>query len=157
MWIRRLKRASRNLQNPASAVPGDGQVHQYSIKLQRFPFTINKAAQGHHAVVIGKLPLQAIENALIAIVAGNPAAAERTIASNPMATGFIFTEGQDDMQMMLAPLNIAGRKPKIFPNKMIEIELRRPGAASGHPAGWIYPRHFRQSARYFVQASTIIG
>ena len=42
-----------------------------------------------------------------------------------MATGFIFTEGQDDMQMMLAPLNIAGRKPKIFPNKMIEVELRR--------------------------------
>jgi len=94
-------------------------------KLQRFPFAVNKAAQSHHAIIIGKLPLQAVEHSLIAIVAGYPAFAERPIAADPMAARFIFTEGQNNMQMTLAPLNIPGRKPKIFPNKMIEIELRR--------------------------------
>ena len=91
------------------------------VKLQRFPFTVNKTTQGHYAVVI---PLEAIENALIAVVAGHPAVTERAIASHSMAAGFILTEGQNDMQMMLASLNIAGRKPKIFPNKMIKVKLR---------------------------------
>jgi hypothetical protein len=94
------------------------------VKLQRFPSPLIKLRR---VITLSSSAssLQAIENALIAIVAGHPAVAERTIASHPMAAGFILTEGQDDMQMMLAPLNIAGRKPEIFANKMIEIELRR--------------------------------
>jgi hypothetical protein len=89
------------------------QAHQVSGQLinilqrQRFAFAIDKAPQGHHAVVIGELAFQAIEHPVIAIIAGHPAALKRTETPDPMAAWFRFAEGQDNMQMVFAPLDVA--------------------------------------------------
>ena len=94
-------------------------------QLQRLPFAVDKAAQGHHAAVIRQLALQAIKNALIIVLAGHPAVAQRAKTPHPIAAGLVFAKGQDDMQMMLAPLNIAGRKPEILALKRVQLRLRR--------------------------------
>ncbi|ESB01539.1 hypothetical protein HMPREF1619_02216 [Klebsiella pneumoniae 909957] len=107
------------------------QTHQVSGQLinllqhQRFAFTIDKAPQGHHAVIFGELALQAIEHPVIPVIARHPAALKRTETPDPMAAWLRFAEGQDNMQMVFAPLDVARGKPEIIANKVIKIELRR--------------------------------
>ncbi len=106
------------------------QTHQVSgqiiniLNRQRFAFAIDKAPQGHHAVVIGELAFQTIEHPMITIVTRYPAALKRTKTPDPMAPRFGFTEGQDNMQMVLAPPGCRPGKPEVIAYKVIKIELR---------------------------------
>ena len=95
------------------------------VQRQRLASTVDKAAQRHDAVIIGQFAFQAIKNALIAILAGYPAIAQRTETAHPMMAGLILAEGQDDMQMMFTSLDIARRKPEIIAHEVIELKFRR--------------------------------
>jgi hypothetical protein len=61
---------------------------------------------------------------MITIVTRDPAALKRTKTPDPMAPRFGFTEGQDNMQMVLASLDVARGKPEVIAYKVIKIELR---------------------------------
>ncbi|CDN05793.1 conserved hypothetical protein [Klebsiella quasipneumoniae subsp. similipneumoniae] len=107
------------------------QTHQVSGQLidilqrQRFAFAIDKTAQGHHAVVIGEFAFQAVEHPVIAIITGHPTALKRTETPYPMAPRLGFTKGQNNMQMVLASLDVARGEPEVIANKVIKIELWR--------------------------------
>lgn len=88
LWMRRIKRASRRRSTGIKRTVS-GQLINL-LQHQRFAFTIDKAPQGHHAVIFGELALQAIEHPVIPVIARHPAALKRTETPDPMAAWLRF-------------------------------------------------------------------